>query len=58
MNYDKRLLTVAFESERLSYSNLEVDLHNSGVNQILSVCAARGHTLYHFNMQHAGPFLS
>ncbi len=51
MNNDERLLTVAFESERLSYSNLEVDLHNSGINQILSVCAARGHTLYHFNMQ-------
>ncbi len=51
MSNNGRLLTVAFESERLSYSNLEVDLHNSGVNQILSVCAARGHTLYHFNMQ-------
>ncbi len=51
MNNNERVLTVAFESERLSYSNLEVDLHNSGVNQILSVCAARGHNLCHFSMQ-------
>ncbi len=51
MNNNERLLTVAFESERLSYSNLEVDLYNSGINQILSVCAARGHNLYHFSMQ-------
>ncbi len=51
MNQNKHLLTVAFESERLSYSTLEVDLHNSGINQILSVCAARGHTIYHFSMQ-------
>ena len=51
MNNNERLLTVAFESERLSYSNLEIDLHNSGINQILSVCAARGHNLYHFTMQ-------
>ena len=51
MNNNERILTVAFESERLSYSNLEVDLYNSGVNQILSVCAARGHNLYHFSMQ-------
>ncbi len=50
-NNNKRLLTVAFESERLSYSNLEVDLYNSGANQILSVCAARGYFLYHFSMQ-------
>ncbi len=51
MNQKERLLTVAFESENLSYSNLEVDLYNSGVNQILSVCAARGHTIYHFTVQ-------
>ncbi len=51
MNNNECILTVAFESERLSYSNLEVDLHNSGVNQLLSVCAARGHNLYHFSMQ-------
>ena len=51
MNNNEHKLTIAFESERLSYSNLEVDLYNSGVNQILSVCAARGHNLYHFTMQ-------
>lgn len=51
MNQKKELLTVAFESEKLSYSNLEVDLNNSGINQILSVCAARGHTIYHFTIQ-------
>ncbi len=51
MDKNKRLLNVAFESERLSYSNLEVDLYNSGANQLLSVCAARGYFLYHFGMQ-------
>ncbi len=43
-------LTVAFESERLSYSDLEVDLYNSGVNQLISVAAARGHRIHHFSM--------
>ena len=43
-------LLIAFESKRLSYSDLEVDLHNSGINQILSVAAARGHRLCHFSM--------
>jgi len=43
-------LTIAFESAQLSYSDLEVDLYNSGVNQILSVAAARGHGIYHFSL--------
>lgn len=43
-------LTIAFESARVSYSDLPVDLYNSGVNQILSVAAARGHRLLHFSM--------
>ena len=51
MEKNERLLNIAFESERLSYSNHEVDLYNSGINQILSVSAARGHTIYHFSMQ-------
>ena len=51
MKKNDRLLTVAFESGRLSYSSLEVDLHNSGINQALSISAARGHLLYHFSMQ-------
>lgn len=51
MNQNENLLTVAFESKRLSYSTLEVDLYNSGINQILSVCAARGHAICHFRMQ-------
>lgn len=50
MSRDEHSLTVAFESGRLSYSNQEVDLSNSGINQILSVAAARGHSLYHFSM--------
>ena len=50
MDKKERLLNVAFESERLSYSNLEVDLYNTGINQILSVAAARGHSLCHFSM--------
>ena len=45
-----KVLNVAFESERLSYSEQEVDLYNSGINQILSVAASRGHSLYHFSM--------
>jgi len=51
MKIDKPLLSIAFESKQLSYSNLEVDLYNSGINQILSVAAARGHRLHHFSMQ-------
>jgi len=51
LNHKERLLTIAFESQRLSYSDLEVDMYNSGINQILSVSAARGHFLYHFSMQ-------
>jgi len=47
---ERRPLRIAFESGQLSYSDLEVDLYNSGVNQILSVAASRGHALYHFRM--------
>lgn len=43
-------LRVAFESERLSYSDLPVDLYNSGVNQLLAVAATRGHSLRHYRM--------
>ncbi|MFO8056277.1 MAG: N-formylglutamate amidohydrolase [bacterium] len=43
-------LNIAFESERLSYSDQEVDLYNSGINQILSVAAARRHSICHFSM--------
>lgn len=41
---------VGFESARLTYSDLEVDLSNSGINQILSVAAVRGHRVSHFSM--------
>ena len=41
-------LNAAFESGMLSYSHLPVDLYNSGVNQILSEAANRGHVIYHF----------
>jgi len=51
MNVHKPLLSIAFESKQLSYSSLEVDLYNSGINQILSAAAARGHRLHHFSMQ-------
>ncbi len=43
-------LTVAFESSQLTYSDAPVDLYNSGVNQLLSLAAARGHRLRHFRM--------
>lgn len=43
-------LTVAFESRRLTYTDHPVDLYNSGVNQLLSVAAARGHRIRHFRM--------
>jgi len=42
--------TIAFESGSLSYSDLPMDLYNTGVNQILSVAAARGHRIRHFRM--------
>ena len=51
MNNKENVLNVAFESGRLSYSSLEVDLYNTGLNQLLSAAAARGHLLYHFNME-------
>ena len=50
MDRDKKILNIAFESGQLSYSNQEVDLYNSGINQILSVAATRGHCIYHFGM--------
>ena len=43
-------LTIGFESAQVSYSDYEVDLFNSGINQILSVAAARDHRLFHFSM--------
>jgi N-formylglutamate amidohydrolase/glutathione synthase/RimK-type ligase-like ATP-grasp enzyme len=43
-------LTIGFESARVTYSDFEVDLYNSGVNQILSVAAVRNHRLLHFSM--------
>lgn len=43
-------LNIAFESQKLSYSDKHVDLYNSGVNQILSYAASRGHNIYHFSM--------
>ncbi len=45
-----RNLVIAFESEKLTYTNFEVDLYNTGITQILSVAAARGHKIYHFSM--------
>ncbi|MBA2262456.1 MAG: hypothetical protein H0W03_07300 [Solirubrobacterales bacterium] len=44
------LLTIGFESARVTSSDYEVDLTNSGINQILSVAAVRGHRLLHFSM--------
>lgn len=43
-------LTIGFESARVTYTDFEVDLYNSGVNQILSVAAVRDHRLLHFSM--------
>ena len=43
-------LTIAFESAQVTYTDFEVDLYNSGVNQILSVAAGREHRLLHFSM--------
>jgi len=43
-------LIIAFESEKLTYSDFDVDLYNTGITQILSEAATRGHRLYHFNM--------
>jgi N-formylglutamate amidohydrolase/glutathione synthase/RimK-type ligase-like ATP-grasp enzyme len=43
-------LTIGFESAQVTYSDFEVDLQNSGINQILSVAAVRGHRLLHFSM--------
>ncbi|MFP4306045.1 MAG: N-formylglutamate amidohydrolase [Desulfococcaceae bacterium] len=48
--YARPTLHIAFESAQLSYGDAPVDLYNSGVNQILSVAAARGHRLFHFSM--------
>lgn len=41
---------MAFESFRPSYTDHPVDLYNSGVNQLLSLTAARGYPLRHFSM--------
>jgi len=43
-------LTIGFESARVTYGDHEVDLFNSGINQILSVAATRDHRLFHFSM--------
>jgi N-formylglutamate amidohydrolase/glutathione synthase/RimK-type ligase-like ATP-grasp enzyme len=43
-------LRIGFESAAVTYSDLEVDLFNSGINQILSVAAVRDHRLLHFSM--------
>jgi len=45
-----RKQTLAFESEKLTYSDFEVDLYNTGITQILSVAASCGHDIYHFSM--------
>lgn len=47
---DRGPTRVAFESERLSYSDYRVDLDNSGINQLLSLTAVRGAELCHFRM--------
>ena len=47
---ERRRLVVAFESAQLTYSDHPVDLYNSGVNQLLSFAAARGHRVRHFRM--------
>ncbi len=51
MDKSEQVLNIAFESGQLSYTGLEVDLYNTGLNQILSMAAARGHLLYHFSME-------
>jgi N-formylglutamate amidohydrolase/glutathione synthase/RimK-type ligase-like ATP-grasp enzyme len=43
-------LRIGFESQAVTYSGFAVDLFNSGINQILSVAAARDHRLFHFSM--------
>jgi N-formylglutamate amidohydrolase/glutathione synthase/RimK-type ligase-like ATP-grasp enzyme len=47
-------LRIAFESAEVTYSDSGVDLFNSGINQILSVAAVRGHRLLHFSMPDLG----
>jgi N-formylglutamate amidohydrolase/glutathione synthase/RimK-type ligase-like ATP-grasp enzyme len=49
--YKRTALNIAFESAHISYSDLPVDLYNTGVNQILSVAASRDHSLFHFAMK-------
>lgn len=48
--YRGRSLTIGFESAQVTYTDCEVDLYNTGINQILSVAAVRGHRLLHFSM--------
>ncbi|MEA2076562.1 MAG: N-formylglutamate amidohydrolase [Candidatus Marinimicrobia bacterium] len=50
-NIENEKLIIAFESEKLTYSGFDVDLYNTGITQILSVAATRGHKIYHFNME-------
>jgi len=50
-NYEIDKTNIAFESGQLSYTNHEVDLYNSGVNQLLSLAASRKHNLFHFRIQ-------
>lgn len=49
--YPEGSLTIGFESAQLTYTDYAVDLFNSGINQILSVAAVRGHRLLHFSME-------
>jgi len=49
-NKNSTSLLLAFESEKLTYTNFEIDLYNTGITQVLSVAAARGHKIYHFSM--------
>jgi glutathione synthase/RimK-type ligase-like ATP-grasp enzyme/N-formylglutamate amidohydrolase len=49
-NFENKKLIVAFESEKLTYSDFDVDLYNTGITQILSIAATRDHEIYHFCM--------
>jgi glutathione synthase/RimK-type ligase-like ATP-grasp enzyme/N-formylglutamate amidohydrolase len=51
LNTKNGKLIIAFESEKLTYSDFDIDLYNTGITQILSVAATRGHEIYHFNME-------
>lgn len=47
----KEKYDMAFESGKLSYTDHEVDLYNSGINQVMSIAAYRGNNIYHFSME-------